>query len=322
MTEFRTVDANGVALRVAVEGSGPLVLMVHGFPESWYSWRHQIGPVAAAGLTACAIDVRGYGGSSKPHPVAAYDMENMIADVAGVAEALQPGRPAILIGHDWGAPIVWNSALTRPDRFSAVAALSVPHLGPAPRPFDEIFTEAFTKKNRFFYQAYFQAEGVAEGVFDKNPREFLRKFLYAISGDAHEGAWPRDKTASDDLLTGLVDPDPFPAWATQADLDYYVREFECSGFRGPINRYRNHQRDWAFLQRFADRRIEQPALFIAGDRDPAFNMMGGADPIPIMRRFVPNLQGAHVLPGCGHWTQQERPAEVNAVLIPWLKGLA
>ena len=321
MREFRTIDAGEVRLRAAVEGQGPLVIMVHGFPESWFSWRHQIGPIVGAGFTACAIDVRGYGGSDKPQPVEAYAMQHMVADVAGVADALAPGEKAILLGHDWGAPIVWNSALTRPDRFRAVAALSVPYMGTGTRPFSEVFDALFTQKNRFFYQAYFQKEGVAEAEAEADVRGFLRKFYYAISGDAPDGSWPMNKTASDPLLKGLTDPDPFPAWMTPADLDYYVGEFKASGLRGPINRYRNHERDFAWLQAFKDRKIEQPAFFISGTRDLAFNMLGGSDPIEVMRGFVPNLQGAHVLEGCGHWTQQERPDEVNALLIPWLKSL-
>ena len=321
MTEFRTIDAGEVRLRAAVEGEGPLVIMVHGFPESWYSWRHQIGPVAQAGFTACAIDVRGYGGSDKPPEVADYAMAHMVTDLVGVADALQPGAPAILLGHDWGAPIVWNSALARPDKFRAVGALSVPYLGVPSRPFSAIFHDIFTARNRFFYQAYFQKEGVAEAEAEADVRGFLRRFYYAISGDAPDGSWPNDKTADADLLTGLIDPDPFPAWLTPQDLDYYTSEFKGSGLRGPINRYRNHERDFDWQQGFKDRRIEQPALFIAGTRDLAFNMLGGADPIEIMRKHVPNLQVADVLEGCGHWTQQERPAEVNARLIPWLKGL-
>jgi pimeloyl-ACP methyl ester carboxylesterase len=156
---------------------------------------------------------------------------------------------------------------------------------------------------------------------EKDVRDFLRKFYYAISGDAPDGTWPNNKTADASLLEGLVDPDPFPAWMTEADLDYYTAEFEASGLRGPINRYRNHDRDFAWQQAFKDRKIEQPAFFVAGNRDLAFNMMGRGDPIELMRDQVPNLQVAEVLDGCGHWTQQERPAEVNALLIPWLKGL-
>ncbi len=322
MPEFKTIDANGVAIRAAVEGEGPLVLMVHGFPESWYSYRHQITPIAEAGFRAVAIDVRGYGGSQKFPQVADYSMENVVRDVVGVADALSPGKPAILIGHDWGAPIVYNSALIHPDRFTALATMSVVYGGVPERSFDEVMKELFDDKNRFFYQSYFREPGKAEAVYDPDPRDFLRRFYYAISGDVKPGSWPMNKTSSDTLLDGLEDPKVFPAWMSDADMDYYVREFEGSGFFGPISRYRNHTRDFNYLQQFKDRRIEQPAFFIAGDRDGAFNMFNAAiDPLEGMRKFVPNLEGAHVLKGCGHWTQQERPAEVNALLVPWLKTL-
>jgi pimeloyl-ACP methyl ester carboxylesterase len=316
------IDAAGTAIRAAIEGEGPLVLMVHGFPESWYSWRHQLGPIAEAGFTACAIDVRGYGGSQKFPEVADYSMQAIVRDVAGVARALSPDRGAILIGHDWGAPIVYNSALIHPELFKAVAALSVVYTGVPARSFDDIIKEMFDDKNHFFYQSYFREVGRAEAVFDPNPRDFLRRFYFAISGDVKPGAWPMNKDSSATLLEGLEDPDVFPAWLSDADLDYYVHEFEQSGFFGPISRYRNHTRDFEYLQQFKDRMIEQPAFFIAGDRDGAFNMFGAAaDPIAVMRAVVPNLEGGHVLPGCGHWTQQERPAEVNALLVPWLKSL-
>jgi pimeloyl-ACP methyl ester carboxylesterase len=322
MTEFRTIAANDISLRVAVEGEGPLVLMVHGFPESWYSWRHQMGPIAAAGFTAAAIDVRGYGGSDKPWPVAAYAMETIVADVAGLIGALSPGAPAVLIGHDWGAPIVWNSALTRPDVVRAVAGLSVPYLGVPARSLSALIEEAYTSKGRFFYQHYFQAEGVAEAELEADVRGALRKFYYSASGDASNDTWPKDKPVGDTLLRGLPDPDPFPAWLTAEDLDYYVGEFEASGFRGPINRYRNHDRDFAWLSGFKGRTIDQPSLFIGGERDPVLSMFGRADFIPLMKSQLTDLRGHDILPGCGHWTQQERPEEVNARLIPWLQGLA
>jgi len=322
MTVFTHISLADVRLRAAVEGTGPLVVMVHGFPESWFSWRHQMAPIAAAGFTACAIDVRGYGGSDKPRAVADYAMERMVCDVTGVIETLSPGKPAIILGHDWGAPIVWNTALIRPDRVRAVGALSVPYVGPAARPFNEIFDEIFTSRGKFFYQAWFQKKDVPEAEAEANPRDFLRKFYYALSGDAPDGTWPSNKTSDMKLLDGLVDPAVFPAWLTPAELDYYVGEFEASGFFGPISRYRNHERDFAWLRQFSDRKIAQPALFISGTRDLAFNIFrGAADPIALMRRHVTDLRVADVLEGCGHWTQQERPAEVNARLIPWLKSL-
>ena len=322
MPEFRTIDAGEVKLRVAVEGAGPLVLMVHGFPESWYSWRHQMAPVAAAGFTAAAIDVRGYGGSDKLPDVADYAMQHMVADVAGAIGALSPGgAPAVIVGHDWGAPIVWNTALTRPDVVRAVAALSVPYRGVPDRSLREVFEEVFTKRGRFFYQQYFQAVGVAEAELEADVRSSLRRFYYAISGDAPDGTWPNDKALGDTLLHRLPDPDPFPAWLTPADLDYYVAELTGSGFRGPLNRYRNPDADFTWLQQFRGRKIEQPALFIGGERDLVLSMFGRNDFVTPMKAEVPDLRGHDVLPGCGHWTQQERPAEVNERLVAWLKGL-
>ena len=319
MPEFCMIDVGEVSLRCAIEGTGPLVVLVHGFPESWYSWRHQIGPIAAAGFTACAIDVRGYGGSDKPHEVSDYTLEKIDGDLAGLAEALQPDSPAILIGHDWGAPIVWNAALTNPARFRAVAGLSVPFSGVPQRPFTEIFRELFTSKGRFFYQEYFQAEGVAEAEAEADPRGFIERGMYAISGDAPPGHY-LDKPQGATFLEGLPDPQPLP-WLSAADLDYYEAEFTASGFRGPLNRYRNHERDFAWLSGFAGKRIEQPSLFIGGTRDPATTLFGAvSDPVAMMRLFAPKVEG-HVLEGVGHWTQQERPAEVNALLLDWLGRL-
>jgi pimeloyl-ACP methyl ester carboxylesterase len=189
------------------------------------------------------------------------------------------------------------------------------------RPFTEIFDEAFTQKGHFFYQAWFQKVGPPEAEAEADVRGFLRKFYYGICGDAPEGTWPQ-KGVEATLLEGMVDPEVFPAWLPDDALDYYVHEFEQSGFRGPINRYRNHERDFAWLQRFKGRKLEMPTLLIGGDRDPAFNGFGRiADPGAMMRQHVTDLRGVHVLKGCGHWTQQERPAEVNALLIPWLKAL-
>lgn len=320
MTKYSFLDLPDIRIRAVVEGQGPLVVMVHGFPESWFSWRHQIGPIAQAGFTACAIDVRGYGGSGRPHAIADYDMEHMIADVCGVIDAMGE-KTAILIGHDWGAPIVWNTALTRPERIRAVAGLSVPFTGAPLRSMSAMIEEMFTSQGRFFYQHYFQDAGVAEREGEADIRGFLRKFYYAISGDAPDGTWPKDKVVGDSLLYRLPDPDPFPAWLTAADLDYYVREFEQSGLRGPINRYRNHDRDFEFLKAFQGRKIEQPSLFVGGARDLVLSMFGRADLMGIMKMHMSDLRGADVLEGCGHWTQQERPDEVNARLIPWLKSL-
>jgi len=314
------IDTNGIRLRASLEGHGPLVVMVHGFPESAYSWRHQMRPIAEAGFTACAIDVRGYGGSDRPQAVEAYSLEQITADVAGVIEALAPDGRGVLIGHDWGAPIVWNTALTRPDRVRAVAGLSVPWTGIPSVCFLDAVKAAYTDKGRFFYQVYFQDEGVAEAELEADVRVSLRKFYYAISGDAPEGSWPH-KPHGAALLDGLSDPDPFPGWLSRADEDHFVAEFIESGFRGPINRYRNHRRDFEWQQQFKDRRIEQPALFIGGDRDLVLRMIPGVDMLERMKPHLPSLRGAHLLPGIGHWTQQEAPETVNRLLTDWLRNL-
>ena len=319
MPEMRTIDTGEVAMRCAVEGEGPLVIMVHGFPESWYSWRHQIGPVADAGFTACAIDVRGYGGSDKPQPVEAYAMERIVGDLIGLRKALSPDAPAVLVGHDWGAPIVWNSALTHPEHFRAVAGMSVPFSGVPQRPFTEVFREHFTSQGRFFYQEYFQEPGVAEAEAEADPRDFVQRMMYSISGDVPPGDY-WDKPLGATFLEGLPDPEPV-AWLTEDDLDFYEAEFTASGFRGPLNRYRNHEADYEWLQNWAGKRIEQPALFIGGTRDPATFLFGAIeDPVALVKMFAPRAEG-HILDGVGHWTQQERPDEVNAVLIDWLKRL-
>ncbi|MCA0889862.1 alpha/beta fold hydrolase [Qipengyuania flava] len=319
MPEMRTIDTGEAALRCAVEGEGPLVIMVHGFPESWYSWRHQIGPVADAGFTACAVDVRGYGGSDKPQPVEAYAMERIVGDLIGLRKAMSPDAPAVLVGHDWGAPIVWNSALTHPEHFGAVAGMSVPFSGVPQRPFTEVFREHFTSQGRFFYQEYFQEPGVAEAEAEADPRDFVQRMMYSISGDVPPGDY-WDKPLGATFLEGLPDPEPV-AWLTEDDLDFYEAEFTASGFRGPLNRYRNHEADYEWLQNWAGKRIEQPALFIGGTRDPATFLFGAIeDPVALVKMFAPRAEG-HILDGVGHWTQQERPEQVNAVLIDWLKRL-
>jgi pimeloyl-ACP methyl ester carboxylesterase len=319
--DFRIIETNGIRLRAAVLGEGPLVLMVHGFPESWYSWRHQMAPLAAAGFTACAIDVRGYGGSDKPREVEAYSMENMTADVAGVIDALSPNAPAVLLGHDWGAPIVWHSAVLHPNKVRAVAGLSVPYFALPPVPLNHIFKAMHTDRGKFFYMAYFQSEGVAEAEFEADARGCLRRLYYASSANSN-GRWGgNDKPAGEPMLQGLTDPDPFPAWLTPADIDYYAGEFERSGFRGPINRYRNFERDWAMMSAVEDRIVRQPALFIAGEQDMVLQMFGGGDIEARLRENVADLRGFHLIPGVGHWTQQEAPAVATGHIIDWLATL-
>lgn len=321
--DFRTIRANDVSIRAAVQGEGPLVVMVHGFPESWYSWRHQMAPLAAAGFTACAIDVRGYGGSDKPHAVEAYAMKEIAADVAGVIDALSPDASAVLIGHDWGAPIVWHTAVLHPKQVRAVAGLSVPYYGLPPVSIDLIIKAMYEDQGKFFYQRYFKDEGVAEAAFEADVRAGLRKLYFTGCGDS-QGYWgAADKKHGDPLLDGLENPDRFPAWMSEADIDYFVGEFERSGFRGPLNRYRNHTRDWEYMNTVADRIVHQPSLFIVGERDLVLKMFGGSyeQAVERMKANSSDFRGAHLIPKIGHWTQQEAPEATTGLLIDWLATL-
>jgi len=322
MTDFQVIETNGIKLRVAVAGpeTGQLIVLVHGFPESWYSWRHQIAALSAAGYRVAAPDVRGYGGSDKPQAASAYSMEALTADMAGLAMAMSPDRPAIVIGHDWGAPIAWNTALLHPEQFKAVAGLSVPYMPPGQYPAIEVFKKFFTERGLFFYQVYFQEEGVAEAELEADPAAAIRKFYYAISGDAPDGTWPVDKKHGDTLLHRLPEP-PMPLpWLSEEDVAYYASQFSASGFRGPLNRYRNHYADHAHLSALEDKRIYQPSLFIGGSEDLVLKMYPG-DVVKDMKPHLVGLQAVHVLDGCGHWTQQERADEVNVILLDWLNEL-
>jgi pimeloyl-ACP methyl ester carboxylesterase len=315
----RVEHVDGVRLHCVEAGSGPLVLMVHGFPESWYSWRHQLHALADAGYRAVAIDVRGYGRSSRPAPIEAYRMMRHVADNVALVRALGEDT-AVVVGHDWGAPIAWNSALLRPDVFRGVAGLSVPYNAPGPtKP-----TQAFRAMGgaEEFYIEYFQQPGRAEAEIEQDVARWLLGFYFSASGDAPplsgtgtlatipHGALMRDRFAY---------PDTMPAWLTDDDLAFYVGEFERTGFTGGLNRYRNVDRDWEDLALFGGRPIEVPALFVGGDRDGP--TIWGA---PAIERFpvtLPKLHRSLILPGCGHWTQQERPAEVNEALLEFLRAI-
>ena len=310
----RRVATNGIALNVAEQGEGPLVLMLHGFPESWYSWRHQFAALADAGYHAVAPDMRGYGGSDKPHEISAYNQVEVVADIIGLIPTLG-AETAVVIGHDWGAPTAWSAAAQHPERVRAVGALSVP-FSPRPDapPLDTLRT---IFEGQFFYQLYFQEPGVAEAEFEADIRTALRKFLFLASGQADPGGLA-DKRPDDDLLSSLPDPKVLPPWLTDADLDFYTGEFERSGFRGPLNYYRNLNLTWR-LTEGAPSSIRQPALFVAGQKDGVILM--AAEALKKMPERVPNLRTNELLPGIGHWTQQEAPEAVNRLLISFLRSL-
>lgn len=316
----RFIQTNGIQMHLAEQGSGPLVVLLHGFPESWYSWRHQLQALADAGFHAVAPDQRGYGQTDRPDDVRTYSQLHLVGDVIGLLDALGESQ-AVVMGHDWGAPVAWNTALLRPDRVRGVVGMSVPY---APRGPVSLLTAMRSLFGDGFYMAYFQQPGVADAELSRDVAATMRRFLYAASGDAPAPDGPRQPVipAGAGMLDILPEPAALPAWLSQADLDFYVAEFERTGFTGGLNWYRTIDLSWELMAPWQGALVIPPALYIAGDRDLVANFPGMSQLIPNLRMFVPQLTKTVMLPGCGHWTQQERTGEVNTAIVEFLKGLS
>ena len=316
----RFVDTNGIRMHIAEQGTGPLVVLLHGFPESWYSWRHQLAALAAAGFHAVAPDQRGYGQTDQPPESAQYTQLHLVGDIIGLLDALGAER-AVIVGHDWGAPVALHTALFRPDRVRGVVGLSVPY---TPRGPVSTLTSMKAVLGEGFYMAYFQAPGVAEAELQRDVRTTLRKFLFSASGDVPppEGAAPQPVVPpGHGILDIMIAPEHLPAWVSEADLDVYTAEFERTGFTGGLNWYRAIDHSWELMAAWTGAPVVVPALYVAGDRDLVVNFPGMGELLPALRRFAPNLREPLLLAGCGHWTQQERPEEVNAALLEFLRTL-
>ena len=324
MIRHQQIDTNGISMHVAESGpdDGPAVVLCHGFPELAYSWRHQLAALGDAGYHVLAPDQRGYGTTDQPDAIDEYTQLHLVGDIVGLLDAFGIDT-AVVVGHDWGAPVAWHCALLRPDRFHAVAALSV-HFGgitsiptPRVRPTDAMRAAL---GDAFLYILYFQEPGVAERELDADLRRTLGAFLYGLSGDI-----PRDQYRFFDLTATCVFdvlrelPGPLP-WLSDADLDAFVESFSHHGtFRGGINWYRNIDRSQELLAAFAGKQIDQPALFIGAEHDSIF----GQTPEGVLatRAAIPNLRDPIWVEGSGHWIQQERPAEVNQALLTFLRSL-
>ncbi len=316
----RMIETNGIRLHVAEQGEGPLVILCHGFPECWYSWRHQLGALAKAGFRAVAPDLRGYGRSDRPEEVEKYTILHDIGDIVGLVDALG-AEQAVIAGHDVGATIAWQAALLRPDRFRAVIALSVPF---RPRAFGGSVpptTLMPRNENAVFYQLFLQTPE-AEAALGRDLRRTFRSQLYSLSGDRPPSAGGGGFAAAGMVPRKggfLTDPASLPAWVTESDIDVYVAEFTRSGFHGPLGWYRNVDRSWELLAPFAGAAVTIPALYIAGDRD--FVAAVNSQFIAMQSAMVPKLRPAIMLAGCGHWTEQERAPEVSAAMIDFLRSL-
>ena len=311
----RFVETNGIRMHIAECGEGPLVLLCHGFPESWYSWRHQLEALAAAGFRAVAPDMRGYGQTDRPAEIEKYTLLHLVGDMVGLLDALEAPTAAIA-GHDWGAPVAWHAALLRPERFRAVMALSVPF---RPRGSRRPTSAMPQTDEAVFYQLYFQQPGVAEAELQRDVRRSFRMLFRTPGAQTQQkvtmvprhGGW----------LTKMPEPGALPEWFSEADLDFYAKEFARSGFAGGLNWYRNIDRNWELLAPYARAQVQVPALYLAGERDLVLSFPGAKEIIANLQSCVPQLRRSIILPGCGHWTQQERPREVNAAMIEFLRGL-
>jgi pimeloyl-ACP methyl ester carboxylesterase len=320
----RFVETNGIRMHLAEQGEGPLVLLCHGFPELWYSWRHQLPALAAAGFRAVAPDMRGYGQTDRPEAIDQYTLLHLIGDMVGVLDALGH-ETAVIAGHDWGAPVAWHAALLRPDRFRAVIGLSVPFIPRGP----DYPSKSYPQTDEtVFYQRYFQSPGVAEADLEHNVRFTMRTFLYQASGDAPRPAIKSEQAGhvfmvprTGGMMAGWLNPTSLPSWLTEADVDIYADQFKQTGYRGGLNWYRNIDRNRELMAPFAGLKITVPALLIAGDRDLVLAFGGMDQVIANLPKNVPKLQTTLFLPGCGHWTQQERPQEVNKAMLEFLRQL-
>ncbi len=323
MTEpkFQTLPINGIQMRLAEQGSGPLVLFCHGWPESWYSWRHQLKALGDAGYRAVAPDMRGYGGSDAPIEVEQYTMLHLVGDMVELVKALGE-KQAVIVGHDWGAPVAWTSALLRPDIFRAVVGMSVPFSPPGKI---DLLSALHAQGITTFYMQYFQTPGVAEAELEADVEGSLRRIYFSGSGDGPQrptfgvlepGAGVLDNTV-DPLASGMA----LPAWLPREDLAYYAGEFKRVGFRGGLTWYRNLRRSWELLTPWRGCVIRQPSLFIAGSRDNVLRFPASMAQIEAYPRTLPGLRGSHIIEGAGHWIQRERAATVSALLLEFLKAL-
>lgn len=292
------VPVNGIELHVSEAGpaDGPLVVLLHGFPELGFSWRHQVPVLAGAGFRVLTPDLRGFGLSDAPEPVEAYAVDELAADVVGLVDHAGADR-AIVVGHDWGADVAWKTAWLHPERVAAVAGLSVPFIPRAPAAPVPILRKHLGED---FYIVWFQQPGVAEAALERDVRRTL------LAREVWSAAWGQSE---DDV--------PPPSWLSEEELAVYVEAFERTGFRGGLSYYRNLDRNWERTAHVADRRIEQPALFLTGERDPVRTFM----PAEAMTGWVTDLRASVVVPGAGHWVTQEAPEAVNDALLAWLDGL-
>jgi pimeloyl-ACP methyl ester carboxylesterase len=314
---LRYIEVNDITMRIAEAGDdGPLVLLAHGWPESWYSWRHQLKYLSELGYRVVAPDMRGYGGTDAPIAVDDYNIENIAADMVGILDHLGEER-AVMVGHDWGAIVAWQTVQFYPNRFDGLIAMSVPFAGRQERSPMVEWRETFG--DNFYYILYHnEPNGVAEREYDSNPRELLSRLYLSPRSPRESPAITDPRASAGGWIGRLGAPKSLPSWLSAFDLNYFVGEFERAGFRGGVNYYRNFHRNWELTESLKNAHIGIPTLFSAGERDV---VIGGASEARLqgaMSRVVNDLRGVILVPEVGHWVQQEAPDVVNQAMSDFL----
>ena len=315
MFEPKTLEIKKKKFKCVIKGEGPLVLLVHGWPETWVSWNNQINFIAKLGFQVLAFNTRGYGGSFIPESISSYSLKYFMEDIIDIISFLNKGT-AILIGHDWGAPICWTTAAYFKEKVSGVIGLSVPFTRRGKISSTKLWNKLY--KNIFFYQNYFQKIDIPEKELEKDILMSLKKIYYWCSA---EGYFDKIKT-SKDLKSGLLDNIPDPGdrlkWLVNINLKSMVKDFEESGFKGTLNRYRAQEIDWIELKELDEMLITPPSLFIGGEFDPVRYFIRNYDAYKNAGKYCSNYKGTFIIKNSGHWVQQEKPSEVNKIIKEFL----
>ena len=303
------IDTGEIRMAVHELGAGPPVILVHGFPELAFSWRHQLPALAAAGYRAIAPDMRGYGATDKPKDVADYTIQHLIGDLERLMDAMSIAQ-AVFVGHDWGAMLVWQMSLLAPERMAGLITLNIPHI---PRPPINPITYMRLKLGKDFYIVNFQDSDEADRRFAEDPRRFIDTMMRRRRTAGRQDSKTRKKRVPLSLLAMLDQEQPAgDPFLSEQELDFFADAFLAGGFTGPINWYRNWKHNWK-TTKGVKQIVNVPALFVGATEDRII----GQKQIDGMQPNVPDLE-VQMIEDCGHWTQQEKPAELNAVMLDWL----
>ncbi|KAJ8623239.1 hypothetical protein MRB53_031768 [Persea americana] len=311
--EHRIVKVNGINMHIAEKGQGPdIVLFIHGFPELWYSWRHQILALAERGYRAVAPDLRGYGDTDAPASADGYSILHLVGDLSALIDTLGQ-QQVFVVGHDWGALVAWYLSVFRPDKVKALVNLSVCYKArhPTVKPTDGL--RALLGED--YYICRFQEPGAAESDFAQiDTATLMKKFL--TFRDPAPLMIPKGGLGS---LPG--DQITLPSWLSEEDINYYASKFEKTGFTGGLNYYRNIDRNWELTAPWQGVQVKVPVKFVVGDLDLTYNTLGAKDYIQSggFKKDVPFLEDVVVMEGVGHFLNQERADEISTHIYDFIK---